>query len=108
MIVVAFLIYTQLYVVQPMRQEARRMGEFYAFMHSVVTLDTIKVEGFYKGVIFDTILNPNFPVVITDEQGLPRHWKAIDIPFDDHSPETLGKVMDKAYALDRGKRSTAV
>lgn len=102
-IVIAFLIYTQLYVVQPMRQEARRMGEFYAFMHSVVTLDTIKVEGFYKGVIFDTILNPNFPVVITDEQGLPRHWKAIDIPFDDHSPETLGKVMDKAYALDREK-----
>ena len=102
-IVIAFLIYTQLYVVQPMRQEARRMGKFYAFMHSVATLDTIKVEGFYKGVIFDTILNPNFPVVITDEQGVPRHWKAIDIPFDDHSPETLGKVMNKAYALDREK-----
>lgn len=100
-IVTAFLIYTQLYVVQPMRQEARRMGEFYAFMHSVATLDTIEVKGFYKDVIFDTILNPNFPVVITDEQGIPRHWKAIGIPFDDHSPETLGKIIEKAYALDR-------
>ena len=100
MIVVAFLIYTQLYVVQPMRQEARRMGELYAFMHSVATLDTIEVKGFYRNVIFNTVQNPNFPVVITDEQGVPRHWKAIDIPFDDHSPETLGKVMDKAYALD--------
>lgn len=100
-IVIAFLIYTQLYVVQPMRQEARRMGEFYAFMHSVATLDTIEVKGFYKGVIFDTVQNPNFPVVITDEQGLPRYWKAIGIPFDDHSPEILGKVMDKAYVLDR-------
>ena len=99
-IVIVFLIYTQLYVVQPMRQEARRMGELYAFMHSVATLDTIEVKGFYRNVIFNTVQNPNFPVVITDEQGVPRHWKAIDIPFDDHSPETLGKVMDKAYALD--------
>ncbi len=103
-IVAAFLIYTQLYVVQPMRQEARRMGEFYAFMHSVVTLDTIEVKGFYKDVIYHTVQNPNFPVVITDEQGLPRYWKAIDIPpFGDRTPETLGKVMDKAYALDREK-----
>ena len=103
-IVTAFLIYTQLYVVQPMRQEARRMGEFYAFMHSVVTLDTIEVKGFYKDVIYHTVQNPNFPVVITDEQGLPRYWKAIDIPpFGDRTPETLGKVMDKAYALDREK-----
>jgi hypothetical protein len=103
-IVTAFLIYTQLYVVQPMRQEARRMGEFYAFMHSVVTLDTIEVKGFYKDVIYHTVQNPNFPVVITDEQGLPRYWKAIDIPpFGDRTPETLGKVMDKAYALDGEK-----
>ena len=100
-IVTAFLIYTQLYVVQPMRQEARRMGEFYAFMQSVAALDTIEVKGFYKDVIFDTVQNPNFPVVITDEQGLPRYWKAVGIPFDDHSPEILGKVMDKAYALDQ-------
>ena len=101
MIVVAFLIYTQLYVVQPMRQEARRMGELYAFMHSVATLDTIEVKGFHEDVIYHTVQNPNFPVVITDELGLPRYWKAIGIPFDDHSPETQGKVMDKAYALDR-------
>ncbi|MDE2797988.1 MAG: hypothetical protein OXI94_04900, partial [Gemmatimonadota bacterium] len=100
-IVTAFLIYTQLYVVQPLRQEARRMGEFYAFMQSVAALDTIEVKGFYKDVIFDTVQNPNFPVVITDEQGLPRYWKAVGIPFDDHSPEILGKVMDKAYALDQ-------
>ena len=70
-------------------------------MHSVATLDTIEVKGFYKDVIFHTVQNPNFPVVITDEQGLPRYWKAIGIPFDDHSPETQGKVMDKAYVLDR-------
>lgn len=101
-IVIAFLIYTQLYVVQPMRQEARRMGKFYAFMHSVTTLDTIEVKGFYKDVIFHTVQNPNFPVVITDEQGIPRYWKAIGIPpFGDHPPEKLGKVMDKAYALDQ-------
>ena len=81
MIVVAFLIYTQLYVVQPMQQEARRMGTLYAFMHSVATLDTIEVKGFYRNVIFHTVQNPNFPVVITDEQGIPRHWKAINIPL---------------------------
>ena len=102
LIVIVFLIYTQLYVVQPMRQEARRMGEFYAFMHSVAILEKIEVKGFYKDVIFHTVQNPNFPVVITDKQGIPRYWKAIGIPpLGDHTPEKLGQVMDKAYALDR-------
>ncbi len=100
-LVTAFLVYTQLYVVQPMRREAKRMGSIYAFMHSVTTLDKIEIkEGFYVEVIFDTIENPNFPVVITNEQGVPKYWKAIGISFDDHTPETLGKVMDRAYALD--------
>lgn len=100
-LVAAFLVYTQLYVVQPMRREAERMGSIYAFMHSVTTLDKIELkEGFYVEVIFDTIENPNFPVVITDELGVPKYWKAIGIPFDDHTPETLGEVMDRAYMLD--------
>lgn len=100
-LVTAFLVYTQLYVVQPMRREAKRMGSIYAFMHSVTTLDKIELkEGFYVEVIFDTIENPNFPAVITNEQGVPKYWKAVGIPFDDHSPETLGKVMDIAHALD--------
>lgn len=100
-IVVAFLIYAQIFVVRPMRQEANRMGKLYAFMHSVATLDKIEVKGFYVDVIFDTIQNPNFPVVITDEQGEPKYWKAIGLDdFEDHSPEMRAKVKDVALQLD--------
>ena len=103
-IVIAFLIYSQFYVVQPMRHEARRMGKFYAFMHSVATLDTIEVKGFYEDVIFDTILNPNFPVVITDEQGVPRYWKAVRDDEDDalveHTPAVLDELRNIARELD--------
>ncbi|MDP6042272.1 MAG: HAMP domain-containing sensor histidine kinase [Candidatus Latescibacteria bacterium] len=100
-IVAAFLVYAQVFVVQPMRQEANRMGQLYAFMHSVATLDKIEVKGFYVDVIFDTISNPNFPVVITDEQGVPRHWKAVAVADTAaRTPENLGKLMEIARELD--------
>ena len=100
-IVAVFLVYAQVFVVRPMRQEANRMGKLYAFMHSVATLDKIEVKGFYVDVIFDTILYPNFPVVITDEQGEPRYWKAVGVDEKaERSPKILGKLNDIAHELD--------
>ena len=100
-IVLTFLIYAQVYVVRPMRQEATRMGKVYAFMHSVATLDKIEVKGFYVDVIFDMLRNPNFPVVITDEQGEPRYWKAVAIKdAAERSDENLVKLKEIARQLD--------
>ena len=100
-IVLTFLIYAQVYVVRPMRQETTRMGKVYAFMHSVATLDKIEVKGFYVDVIFDMLRNPNFPVVITDEQGEPRYWKAVAVADDaERTSKNLGELREIARQLD--------
>jgi len=92
-IILAFLIYTQIFVVQPVRQDARQGVKRLAFFYSIPTRDTIIVkQGPDLDIIFETIRNTRFPVVITDEAGMPHYWKAIGIPPEDKSPEALDKV----------------
>jgi signal transduction histidine kinase len=68
----------------------------------VATLEKIEVKpGFYMDTIFETIQNPNFPVVITDANGLPRNWKDIDVPWQNADAETLERVKIIAEELDR-------
>jgi NtrC-family two-component system sensor histidine kinase KinB len=92
-IILAFLVYTQIFVVQPVRQDARQGVKRLAFFYSIPTRDTIIVrQGPDLDIIFETIRNTRFPVVITDEEGMPHYWKAIGIPPEDKSPEALDKV----------------
>lgn len=100
-VILIFLFYAHFWVVRPMRVEANRMGKIYAFMHSVATAEKIEVkDGFYQATIFETILYPNFPVVITDALGMPRYWKAVGRPSDDYSDENLEQVSLIAGELD--------
>jgi len=100
-VILIFLFYAHFWVVRPMRVEANRMGKIYAFMHSVATAEKIEVkDGFYQATIFETILYPNFPVVITDAMGVPRYWKAVGPPSDDYSDENRELVSDIAAKLD--------
>ncbi|MCZ6633544.1 MAG: HAMP domain-containing sensor histidine kinase [bacterium] len=105
-IVLAFLVYAQLFVVRPMRSEAKRMGELYAFLYSLTTVDVIEVKpgSFYMNTIFETVQNTNFPVVITDEQGKPRYWQAVGIDWGDHSPDALARLRRIAAQLDQAYR----
>ncbi|MBT3604903.1 MAG: hypothetical protein HN521_17730, partial [Candidatus Latescibacteria bacterium] len=100
-VILLFLFYAQVWVVQPMRSEANRMGTIYAFMHSVTTADKIEIKpGFYQNTIFETVINPNFPVVIIDDEGLPRFWKAIGVDSEDYSDANLEKVRLVAKELN--------
>ena len=104
--IVGFLLYAQLFVVLPIRQEARRDIERYAFFYSIATRDTIIVPqaGPSLEIIFETIQNTNFPVVITDEQGRPRYWKAVGVAWGDQSPEARSELRKIIARLDQENR----
>ena len=92
-IILAFLVYTQIFVVGTLRQDTLEMVKRYAFFYSLATRDTIVVKpGPDLNIIFETIRKTDFPVVITDERSEPQLWKAIGIPPDDYSPEALAQV----------------
>ncbi len=101
-LILAFLIYTQVFVVRPARQVARQMIEFYAFSYKLATQDTIVVadSGADLTTIFEMIKDSEFPVVITDTEGIPQYWKGIDIPPDDPTEETLQRVRSTVSRLD--------
>ena len=104
-IVLAFLIYTQIFVVQAMRQETRQMMQRYAFFISIAARDTIIVQQSPKDVqiIFETIQDTNFPMVITDEDGKPQLWKNISVPPKDPAdltPEEIKEVQGVVRYLD--------
>ena len=69
MIILAFLVYMQIFVVDPMRRDSRDLIKRLAFFYGLATQDTVVVSDLDVNEIFRTITNANFPVVITDSQG---------------------------------------
>ena len=101
-LILAFMIYTQIFVVRPARQMARHMIELYAFTYKLAMLDTVVVTESDSDIqiIFETIRQSDFPVVITDGEGDPQFWKNIGYAPDERSPETLQAVRDVVRTLD--------
>ena len=100
-IILVFMIYTQVFVMGALRQDTRQMIKTYAFFYSIATRDTIAVKpGPDLNIIFETITNTNFPVVITDETGQPQLWKAVGVPPEDNRPAALEKVREVVRQLD--------
>ncbi|MGA1198040.1 MAG: sensor histidine kinase [Candidatus Latescibacterota bacterium] len=96
-VILVFLFYAHFWVVRPMRDEANRTVKLQAFMHSISTAETIDLRHeFYQEVIFETIPNLSFPVVLTDAVGRPRYWKAIG---PDWTNPTHEDVVEKVLAI---------
>tara|TARA_Y100000588_G_scaffold342781_1_gene387819 strand:+ start:4150 stop:5391 length:1242 start_codon:yes stop_codon:yes gene_type:complete len=102
-LILAFLVYTQVFVVRPARQVARQMIEFYAFSYKLATQDTIVVaeSGGDLTTIFEMIKDSEFPVVITDTDGIPQYWKGISVSPDNPSEETIQRVRSTVSRLDQ-------
>ena len=101
-LILAFMVYTQIFVVQPARQMARHMIELYAFSYKLAMLDTVVVAESDSDIqiIFRTIQQSDFPVVITDGDGTPQVWKNIGIAPELRSPEAIQQVRDVVRTLD--------
>ena len=101
-LILAFMIYTQIFVVRPARLMARHMIELYAFSYKLALLDTVVVAESDSDIkiIFETIKQSDFPVVITDGEGDPQFWKNIGISPKQRTPETLQSVREVVRTLD--------
>ena len=102
LLILAFLLYTQIFVVRPARRVARQMIEFYAFSYKLATQDTIVVadSGPDLTTIFEMIKDSEFPVVITDMEGIPQYWKGIDVSPNDPTEETIQRVRSTVGRLN--------
>ena len=101
-LILAFMIYTQIFVVRPARLMARHMIELYAFSYKLALLDTVVVAESDSDIkiIFETIKQSDFPVVITDGEGDPQFWKNIGVSPEQRTPETLQSVREVVRTLD--------
>ncbi len=102
-IILAFLVYMQIFVVDPMRRDSRDIIKRLAFFYGMATQDTVVVSDLDVEFIFQTISNTNFPVVITGSRGEPHMWKAIEIPLGnpgDLGPDDLRRMQGIVRRLD--------
>ena len=92
------LFYTQK-LVDDLRQEARGILEFYVqFYEQAVSSPNDENLNF----IFEEIIKrTNFPIILTDSDGVPNGWKGLAISNDDQSPEAIAKVKDIADAMKK-------
>ncbi|KAA3619528.1 MAG: sensor histidine kinase [Calditrichaeota bacterium] len=96
LLVVGALFYTQK-LVDDLRQEARGILEFYVqFYEQAVSSPNDENLNF----IFEEIIKrTNFPIILTDQNGVPNGWKGLAISSDDQSPENMARVKKIADAM---------
>jgi len=100
-IILTFLIYTQVFVVEAMNRDTRHTIKQYAFAFSMATRDTVVIRpGAELDVIFETIQRTDFPVVITDNGGYPHYWRNVGVAPDNRSIDALIQVAQIAKRLD--------
>ncbi len=97
-LIVGALFYTQK-LVEDLRQEARGILEFYVqFYEQAVSSPNDENLNF----IFEEIIKrTNFPIILTDGNGVPSGWKGLTISSDDQSPEAIAKVKEIADAMKK-------
>lgn len=107
-IILAFLIYTHLFLIEAMRQDTHQRIEQYTFFLSISTRDTIVIRpGYELDVVFETIQDIDFPVVITDNAGLPHLWRNVGVSPDDRSIEAIKEVAQIAQRLGNENQPVA-
>ena len=102
-LVLAFMIYTQVFVVRPAREVARHMIELYSFAYKLALQDTVVITESDSDIqiIFKTIQQSDIPVVITDQGGQPQYWKNVGIEPENISADKLQDVREVVKVLDQ-------
>ena len=113
LLMVALLVHTN-YVIDRLEDETQNLYHVLARFLAVSTFQAVE-DPSMRAIFQDVIRNINFPIVLTDPQGIPRAWKNIEIPvhaipdsvlaraarMPQASPE-LRRIQAIAAELDRG------
>jgi NtrC-family two-component system sensor histidine kinase KinB len=92
LLLVALVVHTD-YVIDRLKGETQGLCHVLAQFLAVSTFEAVEDPGFHA-VFQDVIRNINFPIVLTDPDGLPRAWTNIGIP----AYAVPDSVLDRAAA----------
>jgi NtrC-family two-component system sensor histidine kinase KinB len=92
LLLVALVVHTD-YVIDRLKSETQGLCHVLAQFLAVSTFEAVEDPGLHA-VFQDVIRNINFPIVLTDPEGLPRAWTNIGIP----AHAVPDSVLDRAAA----------
>ncbi|MBN1560113.1 HAMP domain-containing histidine kinase [candidate division KSB1 bacterium] len=88
--VVGILLYGQ-NIVRELRDESRDIVEFY--VKTVEGIATADIDAKALGWAFTNINEKiDFPIIMTDPNGIPTGWRGLDIDSEDKSPQAIEEV----------------
>ncbi|MEW6685114.1 MAG: HAMP domain-containing sensor histidine kinase [Candidatus Edwardsbacteria bacterium] len=91
-LVVALLLYTQS-LVRRLQEEPKTISRIFARFCATATIPTAQSENPETDIIFEEVIKrSNFPIVITDQKGIPRAWRRIGIDPNSIANEELERV----------------
>jgi hypothetical protein len=94
-----FLLYTQSLMVK-LKENATSVSNAYAKLLAVATYST--TAGPELNVIFEEVIRKtDFPIILTDADGIPQVWKQVPVPWDDETPQARARLLRLAQKLDR-------
>ncbi len=97
-IILLFLVYTQSLMAK-LRENATSVSNAYAKLLAVATYPT--TAGPELNVIFEEVIRKtDFPIILTDTDGVPRVWKQVPVAWDDNSPQAVARLLKLVRKMD--------
>lgn len=97
-LVLAFLFYTR-FIVERLRDEDRRALQVCANLYALAATET--TTGAELNLIFDEVIKKtDFPIIVTDKQGVPQAWKGVGIAVDNRSEKALARLSEIVEKMD--------
>ena len=94
LLMVALLVHTN-YVIDRLEDETQNLCHVLARFLAVSTFQAVE-DPSVRAIFQDVLRNINFPIVLTDPQGIPRAWKNIGVEAHELGP-VLGPPWKERY-----------
>jgi hypothetical protein len=96
----ALIVYTQIFVITPMRRELKEVARIYADL--VVSAAQERASDTEVSLIMEKVIRRiSFPIVMTGADGEPQAWQNIGIPFSDTTIQAKYRVKEIVARMDR-------
>ncbi len=97
-VVLLFVIYTQS-IIDGLKKDVYRISGVYAKLWQLAASD--ESSGPEINLIFEEVIQKsNFPIIITDAENNPQHWKQVGIPSDDTTKAAEDKLRKILADMD--------
>ena len=105
-IVLAVFVFTNILVAR-LANQVQSTSEVFARFCATASYPAT-TDSTLSSIVSEVITGLNFPIVLTDAQGVPRAWKGISVPSSDVPPEALEELATLMPFQARGTPSASV